>query len=72
MSDLGYRAFGDGLDQYFPSREVNVDRCAGEARVASDVHHACFRIAGQRLEGRVQDSLHAALGVGASRSITCW
>lgn len=50
LSYLGYGALGDGFDQRFPGREVDVDGGANEAGAASDLGHAGFGIARKCVE----------------------
>ena len=65
VRDFGDRSVGDGFEQRFAGGEVHVDGGAHDARAASDLGHAGFGVARQRVDGGVEDAGDAALGVRA-------
>ena len=67
VGHVGDRALRDGFDQVLAGGEVDVDRRSHDAGAASDRGHAGLGIARQRIEGRVEDAVDAALRVGPSR-----
>jgi hypothetical protein len=67
--DVGDRALGDGFDQGLAGGEVHVDGGSHDACAASDLGHAGLGIARQRVQGRVEDAVNAALRVGASAGL---